>query len=829
MSNFDIKDDCNIPELVIKLCKYLAPKNEVLATKLTEKAFRWLTSASTVNINTPSYEPMFFNQIKDHLKSHSLENAEKFELLYGGISKSGIIKDKTALLNFLYNISVTSKEPSLCTLTNQLDFNPNKLQISKNNSQIQLQNVLSNETTSIRNIFDRGERKYTENSMSTVLRAHSQTTTISSVGWSHHDIPSSSKAFYPSLSEQELLQDVIYGLHGIQGKFLRREPCGLGYTLDPKATKSLLPIQRSLLERIIGLSFLHKQLKQYCEENEKQCGTICQAFIATLNNELSEYYKTVALLQANVNNQSEMTLRRALYVLQDHRIRFEWLAYIAEQCRDKKGGALITAVHGFLQHGSKTAQEVSEKVLKAVCKPLYIMLSRWLLDGEINDPCNEFFIESKNIVAAERLWHDKYHVRKSMIPSFINMEQAKRILATGKSINFLRQICKDDGQLPGREALFKLFNNTSAEALFTPEQSIDFHATLENVYRETSLRVLDLLKNKFKLYEHLQSLRRYLLLGQGDFIRHLLELLAPELNKSAGDIYGHTLSAILESAIRVTNAQFEDEDTLKRLNISFMSHSIGDTGWDVFSLVYIVDGPIGTIFQPTMPTYQSLFGALWKAKRTEYVLANMRRQQLSMAKLFRKIRELRPVMHIIHILTSKMIHFIHQTQYYFLFEVLECSWAEMQNQVNKADCLDNIIVAHLNFLSSVQTGVLLDENSRQLFSHLISIYNFVVKLENHQEAIYTAASDEFDAYTAYRKKAESTEDFEINTELKSAAKLRVAKFHQFLNSTKLKVKTTVQTYDTIVTKFLELLASSSNMKLQLLSVRLNFNNFYKIA
>lgn len=65
-----------------------------------------------------------------------------------------------------------------------------------------------------------------------------------------------------------------------------------------------------------------------------------------------------------------------------------------------------------------------------------------------------------------------------------------------------------------------------AEALFAPEQSIEFHATLENVYKETSLRVLNLLKNKYKLNEHLQSLRRYLLLGQGDFIRHLLELLA---------------------------------------------------------------------------------------------------------------------------------------------------------------------------------------------------------------------------------------------------------------------------------------------------------------
>lgn len=57
--------------------------------------------------------------------------------------------------------------------------------------------------------------------------------------------------------------------------------------------------------------------------------------------------------------QPEMSLKRALYVMYEHHIRFQWLAYIAELSSDKKGGALITAIHGFLQHGSKCAQEVN--------------------------------------------------------------------------------------------------------------------------------------------------------------------------------------------------------------------------------------------------------------------------------------------------------------------------------------------------------------------------------------------------------------------------------------------------------------------------------------
>lgn len=110
------------------------------------------------------------------------------------------------------------------------------------------------------------------------------------------------------------------------------------------------------------------------------------------------------------------------------------------------------------------------------------------------------------------------------------------------------------------------------------------------------------------------------------------------MNKPGQEIYCHTLTTILESAIRVTNAQFEDEDTLKRLNIKVLVPSKGDSGWDLFSLVYNVDGPVGTIFQPTMPLYESLFGALWRAKRMEFLLTNMRKQQITLAKQFKEIK-----------------------------------------------------------------------------------------------------------------------------------------------------------------------------------------------
>jgi hypothetical protein len=45
---------------------------------------------------------------------------------------------------------------------------------------------------------------------------------------------------------------------------------------------------------------------------------------------------------------------------------------------------------------------------------------------------------------------------------------------------------------------------------------------VDTMYMETSNRLLALLKDKYKLMDHLRALKRYLLLGQGDFIQYLM-------------------------------------------------------------------------------------------------------------------------------------------------------------------------------------------------------------------------------------------------------------------------------------------------------------------
>lgn len=124
-------------------------------------------------------------------------------------------------------------------------------------------------------------------------------------------------------------------------------------------------------------------------------------------------------------------------------------------------------------------------------------------------------------------------------------------------------------------------------------------------YFDTSKYLLDVLNRNYLLLEHLQAMRRYLLLGQGDFIRHLMDLLKsatppssvapllrspashlllvdsfgltpcvslhrPELVRPATTLYQHNLTGILETAVRATNAQFDNAEILKRLDVRLL-------------------------------------------------------------------------------------------------------------------------------------------------------------------------------------------------------------------------------------------------------------------
>lgn len=107
-----------------------------------------------------------------------------------------------------------------------------------------------------------------------------------------------------------------------------------------------------------------------------------------------------------------------------------------------------------------------------------------------------------------------------------------------------------------------------------------------------------------------------------------------------------------------------------------------------------------------------LFNALWRAKRMEFALSRALKRQLTAAKQMRCLPEMTQILQRSHLLVAEMVHFVHQVQYYTLFEVLECSWHAFIKQVQQAEGLDDVIKAHSGFLTTVRAGAFLDDGSK---------------------------------------------------------------------------------------------------------------------
>ncbi|XP_026102596.1 LOW QUALITY PROTEIN: gamma-tubulin complex component 3 homolog, partial [Carassius auratus] len=565
------------------------------------------------------------------------------------------------------------------------------------------------------------------------------------------------------------------------------------------------------------------------------------SFCAALHQELKEYYRLLSVLHAqlqveddqgvNMSVDNSLTLKRLLVWTYDPKIRLKTLAALVDYCQGRKGGELASAVHAYEKTGDPHMRALIQHILGLVSNPILNFLYRWIYDGELEDTYHEFFVASDPAVKTDRLWHDKYSLRKSMIPSFITMDQARKVLLIGKSINFLHQVCHDRTP-PGKimPASKSTDSPKDAAVLFTDLEGA-FQSKIDAAYFETSKYLLDVLNKNYQLLEHLQAMRRYLLLGQGDFIRHLMDLLKPELVRAATTLYQHNLTGILETAVRATNAQFDSPEILKRLDVRLLEVSPGDTGWDVFSLDYHVEGPIATVFtRECMSHYLRVFNFLWRAKRMEYILTDIWKGQMCNSKLLKSMPELSGVLHQCHLLASEMVHFIHQMQYYVTFEVLECSWDELWNKVLQAQDLDHIIAAHDVFLDTIISRCLLDVNNRSLLNQLRAVFDQIIEFQNAQDTLYRSALEELQLRIQFEDKKRQREEmgeWGVTAEQEAEENRRVQEFKDTIPKMCSQLRLLTHFYQGIVQEFLRLLMTCSDESLQFLSFRLDFNEHYK--
>ncbi|KAI0179256.1 spindle pole body component alp6 [Hypoxylon sp. FL1284] len=526
-------------------------------------------------------------------------------------------------------------------------------------------------------------------------------------------------------SEPALLRDLPYTLQGLSSTTL---PFGKEYSL--KLPSTLPPPLVSLLHTLAEPSLLYRTLEDFVKTPAE--GLLGQSLRAAVSDELRSYLTLVATLEGQIRRalstidenlprsgigKTGVTLKRCVVWTREATMGLRLMSLIAEESKSKKGGQLISLIHSFSSsHGDPIVGAFAERLLTPVTRPFYDILRYWIYDGELSDPYQEFFVLEQSVDAMPKgksgsvnVWEDKYVLATKMIPSIITKEFSEKVFLIGKSLNFIRHSCGD------AQWVESYSKESSKELRYGDTATLE--TWIDEAYKTTMRRLLHLMTNKFHLFEHLQALKSYILLGQGDFIALLMESLAANLDRPAGAQYRHTLTAQLEHAIRGSNAQYDSPEVLRRLDARMLQLSHGDIGWDCFTLEYKIDAPVDVVVSDWgNRQYLKVFNFLWRVKRVEFALASAWRKattgargvlQTAHAAVRRAWRSTRGFL-------AEMVHFAGQLQYYILFEVIESSWTELQQKLRRDDAtLDDVITAHLTYLNSITHKGLLGARRRR--------------------------------------------------------------------------------------------------------------------
>ncbi|WFC97450.1 Microtubule-nucleating Tub4p (gamma-tubulin) complex component [Malassezia yamatoensis] len=573
--------------------------------------------------------------------------------------------------------------------------------------------------------------------------------------------------------EIELLRDVIYLLQGIGGTHvawrkeqlraheagaLEQTPAREITRLVVNEDKGMIPAPvQDRIHRLAELGQLYVRVKEYVDMHaqSREARLSIQSLCHFLSGQLSEYYAMIAQLETRWHllaegdpNAEHFSLQALVKSTRESLLRMRLMSTIVESCRGTNGKNLVSTIHVYTQTGDPFIRDFTSTLLDNVSRPFFHCLSRWIYDGELNDPCGEFFValqhndasnsqqdtrrvpESELAVVDEQgsnaadVWHSKFILRKELIPSFLSEDFANKIFSTGRSLNFIRCSCGEDDW----SAMHAKLHAIDRERTLRYSDMVGLEHTIDAVYAAASGHLVHTFLHRFRLRDHLRALKEYLMLTKGDFADALMTSLGPSLSRPAHTLYQHNLSAALETAIRTSNAQYDDPDILRRLDARSLEFNAGDTGWDSFTLEYRVESPVSAVLDASaMAGYQILFNYLWKIQRVESTVTASWESFIALQRTLLRAGQKRvasstllgPTRRVMMQL-NEIIHFVRQLQGFCQLEVIAYSWHGLEHEFehHPGGDLDQLIEAHRSYLHTLISNALLRGGKRGQLDHL---------------------------------------------------------------------------------------------------------------
>jgi gamma-tubulin complex component 3 len=256
-----------------------------------------------------------------------------------------------------------------------------------------------------------------------------------------------------------LVREVLHCCQGINGKYVWFQGSGDGgrFACGPGTEVSVT--QQQLISKISELGWLLRKIRELTSQIAGLHSLVHEALAAASHKEVNNYYRLVAILEAQTQQQAgsviaaaggtdmseQLTLRRLQVWLSEPLYRLRVLATCLESTRLQQGAQVINTLHAMSKHGDPLVRKVLGPLLEDVCMPYFKLVSQWVLDGGLDGTSDDFFIARQPLAtdAPANVWRSGFALVPALQPRFFSDELPDQILKAGKTINFLRVCCSD--------------------------------------------------------------------------------------------------------------------------------------------------------------------------------------------------------------------------------------------------------------------------------------------------------------------------------------------------------------------------------------------------
>ncbi|KAI9139775.1 Spc98 family-domain-containing protein [Paraphysoderma sedebokerense] len=453
----------------------------------------------------------------------------------------------------------------------------------------------------------------------------------------------------------------------------------------------------------------------------------------------------------------------------------------------KGGGLLGLLIDRMLSlSGSPPTHKLYSYLISQSTVPYLTILKRWIHQGVIVDPYDEFMIVEQKNLKKEKLkedfsdayWEERYSFRKGAIPVFLESLKDK-ILVAGKYLNVMNECgvkvamqvqgMSDNGKGTKAESEGSVPRNDIAKLV---DGSGSYIEEIERAYRFANKSLLDLLMKDNQLMPRLRSLKHYFFLTQSDFLTHFLDLSLSELKKPTSQISLTKLQSLLDLVIRnpassSSGDEFKEDvkvclcgvgliEQLLRIISVDAAGSASETGEkdilgiDAFCLDYSVSFPLSLIIsKKTLTKYQLLFRNLFYTKYIERLLSTIWLED-SKNDLWKRLRQMgdRSVPGLerlsgrIYMMRNRMMGFMKQVGYFVCCDVLEPGWRGMEDKMAKAQTVDEVLQVHGDFLDTcLKQCMLTNPKLLRIYSKLLTLCLHFSTFTEKWNKLITSTSD----------------------------------------------------------------------------------------